>query len=122
VVAGDDLAGVDAGVQLQPHPRLALQPVVQLGQGGVHAGGRPDPPQGVVLVGDGDAEHGHDGVAGELLHRAPVVQDHRPHGLVVAGHDPRQRLGIEPLAERGRAAQVAEHHGHGLAGAGRPGP
>jgi hypothetical protein len=32
-VAGDDLAGVDAGVQLQAHPRLALQPLVQLGQG-----------------------------------------------------------------------------------------
>ena len=28
----------------------------------------------------------------------PVVQDQRPHGLV-AGHDPRQRLGVEPLAE-----------------------
>jgi hypothetical protein len=70
-VAGDDLAGVDAGVQLQAHPGLAVEPLVQLGQGGVHAGGRPDRPQGVVLVGDGDAEHGHDRVAGELLHRAP---------------------------------------------------
>jgi len=120
-VAGHDLAGVDAGVQLQPHPPLAPQPVVQLGQGGVHVAGRPDRPQGVVLVGGRDAEHGHDGVAGELLDRAAVAADDRPHGLVVAGHDPRQRLGVEPLAQGRGAAQVAEDHGHGLAGAAGPG-
>jgi hypothetical protein len=119
-IAGHHLAGVDAGVQLEADPPLVPQPFVERPKGGVHAGGRPDRPQGVVLVGGGDAEDGHDRVAGELLHRAAVVADHRPHGVVVAGHDLGQRLGVEPLAERGRAAQVAEQHGDGLAGATRP--
>jgi hypothetical protein len=119
-VAGHHLAGVDAGVQLQADPPLLPQAPVELPQGGVHVGRRPDRPQGVVLVGGGDAEDGHDRVAGELLHRAAVVADHRPHGVVVAGHHPRQRLGVEPLPQRGGAAQVAEQHRDGLAGAARP--
>jgi hypothetical protein len=73
------------------------------------------------LVGGRDAEDGHDRVAGELLDRAPVVADHRAHGLVVAGHHLRERLGVEPLTERGGAAQVAEDHRDGPAAAPRPG-
>jgi hypothetical protein len=68
-------------------------------------------------VGGRDAEHGHDRVAGELLHDAAVVPHPGLHGLVVAGHHPRQRLGVEALAQCGRAGQVAEDHGDGLAGA-----
>jgi hypothetical protein len=121
-VAGHDLAGVDPGVDLQAHPALAGQPLVQLGQGGVHAGGRPDRPQGIVLVGRRDAEDGVDGVADDI-DRAAVVQHDRPHGLVVADHDLGQGLGVEPLAQGGGAAEVADDHGDGLAGpAGATGP
>jgi len=118
-IAGHDLAGVDPGVQLQVHVPVAGQPLVQLGQGGVHAGGRPDRPQGVVLVGRRDAEDGVDGVADDL-DRAPVVERHRPHGLVVAGHDLGQGLRVEPLAQGRGAAEVGDDHGDGLAGAAGP--
>jgi hypothetical protein len=76
-------------VQLQVHPPGAGQPLVQLGQGGVHAGGRPDRPQGVVLMGCGDTEDGVDGVADDL-DRAPVV------------HDEPRATGSEPTNGSGR--------------------
>jgi hypothetical protein len=120
-VAGDHLASVDAGVQLQADPPLTPQLLVQVAEGGVHAGGGPGRPEGVVLVDGGDAEDGHDGVAGELLDRTAVVVDHPPHRLVVDGHDLRQRLGVEPLAQGRGAAQVAEDDGDGLADAPRSG-
>ena len=104
-LAGDHLAGVDADPRLQP----------ERGDGGAHLPGGPHRAQGVVLVGDRDAEHGHDGVADELLDRAAVPLEDRPHLVVVAAHRRPQRLGVGDVAERGRAGQVAEDDGHGLA-------
>src|SRR5439155_1427491 len=71
-------------------------------------------PQGVVFVHDRHAEDRHHRVADELLHRSAVPLDHVRHRLEVAGHHAAQRLRVEALAERSRAGDVAEEHGHGL--------
>ena len=114
-LAGDDLAGVDADAALDPDAPVALQLLVQLDERGAHVGRRADGAQGVVLVHDRDAEHGHDGVADELLDGAAVALDRLAHRVEVAGHDAPGRLGVEALAHRGRAGHVAEQHGDRLA-------
>ena len=71
-VAGDDLAGVDADPDLQVDAVAVVQVLVELVEAFVHVGSAADGAQGVVLVHMGDAEHGHDLVADELLHGAAV--------------------------------------------------
>ena len=85
------------------------------GQRVAHLDRRPHRPQRVVLVHDRHAEHGHHRVADELLDGAAVALDDRLHPLEVAREQRAQRLRVEPLAERGRAGDVAEEDGHGLA-------
>jgi len=51
----------------------------------------------------------------KLLHAAAVALDDRLHPLEVAGEQRTQPLGIERLAERGRAGDVAEEDRHRLA-------
>ena len=75
----------------------------------------PHRPQCVVLVHDRHAEDGHHGVADELLDGATVMRDDRLHPIEVAREQRAQPLGIERLAERGRAGEVAEQDGDGLA-------
>ena len=99
------LAGHDADPSLEP----------ELGQRVPHLHGRTHRAQRVVLVQHRHAEHGHHGVADELLHGAAVPLDDRLHPLEVAREQRAQPFGIERLAERGRAGQVAEQHGHRLA-------
>ena len=99
--SGHDLAGVDTD------PDVDLDRVAKLG-GGANGAER------VVLVHDRDAEHGHDRVADELLHRSPVTLDRRPCRLEVLGHHGSHRLGVELLAEARRSSDVAEEHGHDL--------
>ena len=94
-------------------PIRASQP--ELGQRVAHLGRRPHGAQRVVLVHDRHAEHGHHRVADELLHRAAVPLDDRLHPLEVAREQRAQRLGVEPLAERRRAGDVAEEDGDDLA-------
>ena len=48
----------------------------------------------IVLVRDRDAEHGHHGVADELLHRAAVALEDDAEILEVAAHAGAQRLRI----------------------------
>ena len=76
---------------------------------------RADGAQGVVLAHLGNAEHGHHRVADELLDRPPVRLDDALHPLEVAGKQGTQGLGIRRLAQRRRAGDVAEQHGHRLA-------
>jgi hypothetical protein len=64
--------------------------------------------QGVVLVEDGDAEDGHDGVPDELLDRASVPLDDGTHLGEEAGHDAAERLRIEPAGKLGRSGDVCE--------------
>ena len=73
-----------------------------------------DSTQGVVLVGGRHAEHCHHGVADELLHRAPVLFDDRPHPVEVARKEVSQRLGIGGFAECRRPGHVAKEDGDDL--------
>ena len=102
---GHHLAGLDADPPSQP----------ELGQRVPHLDRRPHRAQRVVLVQHRHAEHRHHRIADELLHGAAVPLDDRLHPLEVAREQRPQPLGIERLAERGRAGQVAEQHGHRLA-------
>ena len=103
--SGHDLAGVDADAGLH----------AQLRQRGAHLHRRAARAQGVVLVHLGDAEHGHDRIADELLDRPAVRLDDPLHALEVAGEQGAQRLGVGRLAQGGRAGDVAEEDGDGLA-------
>src|SRR5205823_11173140 len=106
------------------HPRSELQTgAVGIGELGVEVGERftklgrgAHRAQRIVLVHRGNAEDGHHGVADELLDRAAVALDDFFRDLEVAGHHPPQALGIDLLPERGRAGDIAEENGDGLAG------
>ena len=102
---GDDLAGHDADPPLQPELRQRVP----------HLDCRTQRAERVVLVHDRNAEHGHHCVADELLHAAAVPLGDPLHPLEVAREQCSQPFRIEPLAERGRAGQVAEENGDGLA-------
>ena len=113
--AGDDLAGVDAHAELEARPVAQLELVVQLAEGAAQLVGGAHGPERVVLVHGRHAEDGHDRVADELLHGPAVALDDRLRRLEVARHHPAQALGVDPLAERGRAGHIAEEDGDDLA-------
>ena len=113
-VSDDHLAGVDAGASGEANPVLLGELVVDASESLLHLERRPHGPEGVVLVDDRHSEHGHDRVADELLDRAAVALERRLHRAEVARHHPPQRLGIEPLSERGRAGDVREDDRHHL--------
>ena len=113
-VAGYDLARVDPGANGELHPELLAQLLVQLGECLPQLCGRPDRAQRVVLVHDRDPEDGHDRVADELLHGAPVALQHAADLDEVARHRSPVRLRVESLAERGRVDDVGEHERDGL--------
>ena len=117
-VAGDDLLVAGAGHHVarvhsdpagQCHPVVAVQLRVQRIERQAHLARGANRAHRVVLVDLRHAEDGHDGVADVLLDGAPVVFDRRPHRLEVPLHDATDRLGVEGLAHRGGAGDVAEH-------------
>ena len=59
---------------------------------------------------NGDAEDGDQCVPDHLLDGAAVPLDRRADGRVEPRHHVAQHLGIEPLAQLGRADHVAEDH------------
>ncbi len=118
-LARDHLAGVDADPDGDPHTVVVLELVVQTFQGRLHLRGGPHGAEGVVLVETGDAEHGHHGIADVLLDGPLVAFQDRGHLVEVAGLDPPERFGIEPLADRGRVGHVGEHDRDDLPGLGR---
>jgi hypothetical protein len=69
---------------------------------------RKERPGGIVVVGNRQPEHRHDRVADELLDPTAVLLD----GIAGNGEEPAEErpdvLGIERLAERGRADDVGE--------------
>jgi hypothetical protein len=85
---GDDLPGIDAD------PALELE----LAQGSLHLLRHAHGAQRVVLAHHRHAEHGHDGVADELLYGPAVILDDRLHPLEVAGQQGLQRLRVDGLA------------------------
>ena len=108
-VPGDDLAGVHADAHLDRDAAIAPELLVQCGQPFAHLDRRAHGPQRVVLVELGDPEHRHHGVPDVLLDGPAVTLDRPAHRLEVARLHVAQRLGIQALAERRRAGQVAEH-------------
>ena len=103
-LARDDRPRVDPDPRVQPQ---LLHDVAQLHR-------RARRPQRVVLGRDGDPEHGHHGVADELLYPAAVPLEHPSCGVVVPVHQRSQRLRIRPLSHRRRPGQVAEQHRYDL--------
>jgi len=113
--AGDDLTRVHAHAQLEPGPVRALELLVQAGETSAQLVSSAHRPEGVVLVKGRHTEDGHDRIADELLDGASVPLHDRLRGLEVTTHDAPQALRVDPLAERGRARDVAEEDGYGLA-------
>ena len=105
------LAGRDADAHVEVLPgRLVL-----LGDRVADRERRPDGTFRVVLVRGRRAEQGDDGVADELLHRAPEVLELGPQPGVVAAEERADVLGVELLGPAREPGQVAEEHGHDLA-------
>ena len=103
----DRLAGVDRDPDLEVEPFHG----VQVADPVPDPEGRPHRPLGVVAVGDRGAEDAHDGVADELLHRAPERLDLVAKACVVRRQDRADVLGVELLGPRREADEVGEKDG-----------
>ena len=101
---GDDLAGVDADTRVE----------TEGADGVAHLDRSANRAQRVVLVNLRQPEDRHRRVAHELLHGPTVTLEDRTELRVVAGHQLAQDLRVGPLAERGRADEVAEDDGDRL--------
>ncbi len=108
------LAGVQAGPGEDGDPPVPLQVSVQAFQPLLHLEGGSHGAKGVVLVKGRDAEHRHDGISDELLHRPAVRFKGRLHLLEVASHDLAERLRIKAFAQTRRPGDVGEQHGDNL--------
>ena len=108
----DDLARVDA----DPEPHLGVVAIEHaLGERSESVADgqcRTNGALGVVLVRLRDPEHGEHRVAGELLGRAAVALDLGVDQVEELALELAHVLGVEPLAERGRAREVGEEDGH----------
>ena len=113
-MARDDLAGVGAEADLEADPEAALEFVVQALELLSHLDGCRNRTKRIVFVHRWNAEHGHDRVADELLHRAAVPLDHGAHLVEVAPHGAANRFRIEALAQCGGAHDVGEDDRHHL--------
>ena len=105
----DRLAGGDA----DPNPQLAGRILlVQERDRGEDRKTGAHRPLGVVLVGDGCAEERDNGVADELLDRAPVALEHLAKLRVVRLEQRQHVLGVEVLGAARRADDVHENSRH----------
>ena len=111
----DDLSGVDAHPELEPHPVVALELGAETLDQPAQLVGRPHRAYGVVLMYGRHAKHRHHGVADELLDCPSVAHYHTPRLLEVAREHPSEALRVELLPERRRPGDVGEHDRHGLA-------
>jgi hypothetical protein len=75
--------------------------IVQVGQAGLHLPRGAHRPEGVVLAHPRQPEHGHHGVADELLDHPAVAFEHRLHLVEVAGQDLADRFGVQRLPQAG---------------------
>ena len=116
-----DLAGVHPDPDLERDAVVAFELLVEPPHRGAHVLGGAHGTHRVVLVQRRDAEHRHHRVPDELLHRSTVALDRGGHLLEVPAHDAAEGLRVEPLAQRGRARDVAEYDRDGLANLGGPG-
>jgi hypothetical protein len=114
VGAGHDLAGVDSDAKADRRPEVALELLVERVEFLAHLSGGANCAQRVVLVQDRDAEDGHHRVSDELLDAASVALDDISHRLEEATEHAARAFRVEPLAELGRADDVAEEDRHVL--------
>ena len=70
---------------------------------------------GVLLLGPVQAEHGHHGVADELLHDAAVGRDQLVRALEVGVDERAHVLGVEALRQHREVDEVGEQHRDELA-------
>ena len=103
--------GVDPDVQRERPADPPLPAAIERAHALAHQQGRAQAALGIVLVRSRRAEHGHDGVADELLDEPLIALDRRGHLAEEIGLDRPHVLGIEPFAERGESGQVREEHG-----------
>ena len=119
VVGQHDRAGVDRDAHGQIEAVAAAQLLAVGRDRGLDRERGAHGALGVVLVPDGRAEEREEAVAGELRDGAveapDLVRDQR-HDLV---EEELRALGPEPLADRRRADDVGEQHGHDALGSGR---
>ena len=106
-VHGDRLAGDDPDAGREPLELVGFAEGVDCVDQ-LEAG--PDGALGVVLEGDRDPPHGHDGVADELLDRAAVASDDGAGVVEVAREQLAHDVGVERLGAGREAHQVAEDH------------
>ena len=102
--AHDDLARLDADPEREHAVEVGAETAL-------HREGRVQRALGVVLVRLGDAEDGHDRVAGELLDRAAGAADLVRHRVVEPLQQHTRALRVLLFPERRRADEVGEEHG-----------
>ena len=72
-------------------------------------------PLGVIFMGDGRPEQGHDPVAPKLADRALEAVDFIHQDPAAAVHDPVDVLRVQLLGHGRKPGHVGEHHRHQLA-------
>ena len=78
------------------------------GEGALHLKRGPHRPLGVVFVGDGRPEQGHDGVADDLVDLTPEGGDVGDESLEAAVDEVLHVLGVGRLGEGGEPDQIGE--------------
>jgi hypothetical protein len=96
----DHLAGLQPDADLDLDPVLLRKPLVECGDPDADVECGAGGSERVVLVRDGNAECGHDRVAGVLLHGAAMSHERRRHRLEIALQHAPERLRVQRLCER----------------------
>ena len=113
--AHHDFARVQPDAELQRNAMRAAHLLGVAAQGGLHGQGGVAGAQGMVFMGNGGAEQGHDAVTQHLIHRALEAVHgvhHVPQGRI---EEPLGGFGIEVADEFGGAFEIGKQHRHLLA-------
>ena len=105
-----DLTGIKTDAQPQVYPVAAVDLSGQLAGGILNAQRRTTSADRVVLHGDRCAEHCHDAVTGELVHRATTALHHRCHDVDEFGHYLAQPLRSHRYRNVHRMNNIGEQH------------
>ena len=112
----DDLARVNADANcrrlVQHCSQTSMELLIHSSQGVIHPEGTEDGALGIVLVGDGDAENGPDGIAGVGLDRAAISLYLPLHGREANGLDVADVFWIERFGKRRKSHEIAEQSRH----------
>jgi hypothetical protein len=79
---------------------------------GLHRQGGIAGAQGVVLVGDGRAEHGHEAIARHIVHGALKAVHGVHHGVQGRIEESLAGFGIEVTDQLGIPFEISKEHGH----------